>query len=165
MIGGFETGPHGVATHRILMVEDNPADRRLACEMFCEAGVGLELYTVTNGAEALDFLHQAGRFSAAPMPDLVLLDLNLPGINGIEVLSRIRASEELKSLPVIVLSSSRNEKEMARSRELHADAVWRKPFEISDYIRMACEIERFCAECSAARRDTRPALVTARKSA
>ena len=128
---------------RVLLVEDNPGDRRLMAEMFAEARAGLELHTAADGMEALGFLQRQGRFDSAPRPDLVLLDLNMPGISGIEVLDRIRASEELQALPVIVLSSSRNENDMARSHELGADAVWRKPFEIEQYLNMTREIERF----------------------
>ena len=144
MAAAEETGPNNGAIHRILLVEDNPGDRRLAAEMFVESGAGLELHVVSDGGEAISFLRREGRYSGAPAPDLILLDLNLPGRDGIEVLAEIRASDQWSGIPVIVLTSSRNEDDRSRSRALRADGFWNKPFDIDGYIGMARVLERFC---------------------
>ena len=104
----------------ILIVEDNPADSRLLDEAFREAPVPTSRSIVRDGMEALAFLRREGRYQDAPRPDLILLDLNLPKKDGREVIREIRADEELRRIPVVVLSGSADEAEMAR---LEAEGV------------------------------------------
>src|SRR5437868_2892652 len=91
----------------LLLVEDNPGDVRLTEEALREASFRVKLSVATNGVEAVDFLHRRGKYSQAPRPDLILLDLNLPLMTGPEVLSDIKTDPDLKRIPVLVMTSSR----------------------------------------------------------
>ncbi|PSP78902.1 two-component system response regulator [Halobacteriales archaeon QS_1_68_20] len=118
----------------ILLVEDNPGDVRLTREAFKEGGISNTLHVATDGAEALDFLHQRGKYEDAPRPDIVLLDLNLPRKNGDEVLAEINDDEDLSCMPVIVLTSSEAEEDVVRSYELQANAYLTKPVDPEEFI-------------------------------
>ena len=120
----------------ILLVEDNPGDIRLTEEAFKEQNIKNELHVTTNGAKALDFLHRRNGFEDAPRPDIILLDLNLPRMNGNEVLSRIREDEDelIKNVPVIVLTSSQAEEDVIQSYELQANAFLTKPVDPIEFI-------------------------------
>jgi CheY-like chemotaxis protein len=121
-------------TADILLVEDNPGDVRLTEEAFEQGHIHNTLHVTTDGVEALDFLHQRGEHADAPRPDIVLLDLNLPRMNGDEVLEEIRADPKLERLPVIVLTSSSAEEDILRSYRLQANAFLTKPVDPAEFV-------------------------------
>ncbi|MCB5423786.1 response regulator [Altererythrobacter sp. CC-YST694] len=127
----------------ILLVEDNPADIRLTQEGLKEAKVANILHAVTNGRDALDFLHQNGAYAASPRPDLILLDLNLPGISGHQVLAEIKRDPNLLTIPVVVLTSSESEGDIVKSYEEHANCFIAKPVDFSSFLDIVSRIENF----------------------
>lgn len=131
----------------ILLVEDNPGDIRLTEEAFRESRIANTLYVVTDGVEALDFLHQRGEYADAPRPDIILLDLNLPRKNGDEVLEDLHEkSPSLARIPVIILTSSQAEEDIARSYELQANAYMTKPVDPAEFIETIQKFESFWLE-------------------
>lgn len=127
----------------ILLVEDNPGDARLMRESFREARVANVIHHVTDGIEALAYLRRSGRFGDAPRPDLVLLDLNLPGRDGRAVLREIKGDESLKSIPVVILTSSNATEDIERSYSAHANCFITKPVEFDKFIDVVQRIESF----------------------
>lgn len=127
----------------ILLVEDNPGDVRLTKEAFKDGQITNTLHVVDDGVEALDFLFQRNEYEDAPIPDLVLLDLNLPRTDGEEVLEELKEDPELRSIPVIVLTSSRAEEDVVRSYELHANAYLTKPVDPDEFIETIRAFETF----------------------
>jgi two-component system response regulator len=120
----------------ILLVEDNESDEKLTALAFKKCGVANDLLVVRDGAEALDFLSGTGSHpeqARQPLPAVVLLDLNLPKVEGLEVLRRLRAAERTKLLPVVILTSSREEEDILRSYSLGANAYVRKPVEFAAF--------------------------------
>lgn len=120
----------------ILLVEDNPKDELLTLRSLQKSGIANEVAVVRDGAEALDFLFCAGAYadrSAADLPAVVLLDLNLPKIGGLEVLMRLRADERMKMLPVVILTSSDEENDLIAGYKLGANSYVRKPVEFSAF--------------------------------
>lgn len=111
----------------ILLVEDNPGDIRLTREAFQEVQVHGNLHVVRDGDQALAFVHRQGAYADVPRPALILLDLNLPKKNGFEVLAAIKAHESLRLIPVVILTTSSAEEDIARSYELHANSYITKP--------------------------------------
>jgi CheY-like chemotaxis protein len=132
----------------ILLVEDNPGDIRLTKEAFKESQITKTLYVVTDGIEALDFLHQRGEYVDAPVPDIVLLDLNLPRKNGDEVLEALNDDDapDLSRIPVIILTSSDAEEDVVRSYELQANAYLTKPVDPAAFIETVRRFEEFWLE-------------------
>ena len=100
---------------QILLVEDNPADARLTQEAIRDTEFRYQLHLAEDGEEAMEFLHQEGEFSDVPRPDLILLDLNLPGMDGREVLAEIKSDEDLGSIPVVVLTTSTAQQDLLYS--------------------------------------------------
>src|SRR3982751_995514 len=127
----------------LLLVEDNPADVRLFKEACGETAIPYNLHVVGDGVMALRFLHRAGEFALAPRPDLILLDLNLPRMNGHEVLEIIKADPFLRTIPVIVLSTSRSDEDVRRSYELQASCYIRKPESFDEFQRICANIQKF----------------------
>lgn len=127
----------------ILLVEDNPGDIRLTEKAFKDAHVKNDIHTVRRGGEVLDFLHQRGDFKHAVRPDTVLLDLNLPGRNGKEVLEEIRATPKLKPIPVIVLTSSTADEDIIKSCAKHANAFLTKPVDADEFVDLVRSISEF----------------------
>ncbi len=127
----------------ILMVEDNPGDVRLTLEALKEDKVYHHLHVVGDGVEAIAFLHQEGKYADAPRPDLILLDLNLPKKDGREVLAEIKADPGLKSIPVVVLTSSQAEEDIIRSYNLYANCYVTKPVDLEQFMRVVRSIEEF----------------------
>lgn len=127
----------------ILLVEDNPGDVRLVREGFREARVTNDLHDIGRGEDALEYLHQRGAYADAPRPDVVLLDMSLPDMDGTEVLSQIKGTPELKTIPVIVLTSSRAEEDIVKSYELHANAYLLKPVDADEFIDLARTLGNF----------------------
>ena len=132
-----------VSPIEILLVEDNPADVRLTVEALKEEKVHSTLHIVNDGEEALDFLRKQGTFSNAIRPDLILLDLNLPKIDGREVLKEIKNDEKLKSIPVVVLTASKAEEDIVKSYNLHANCYITKPVDLKQFIKVARSIQDF----------------------
>ncbi|MBE2224028.1 MAG: response regulator [Anaerolineae bacterium] len=127
----------------ILLVEDNPADIRLTQEAFKETSIPNRLHVVRDGAEALAFLEQTGRFANAPRPDMILLDLNLPKKDGREVLAQIKEKPEYKRIPVVILTTSNEEEDIAHTYEHHANCFITKPAELDEFLNVVKNIESF----------------------
>ena len=127
----------------ILLVEDNPGDVRLTREALKELRITNELYVVTDGTEALDFVHGRGEFQSAPAVDLVLLDLNLPKVDGIEVLKELKSDADLKRVPVIVLTSSQAEGDIVECYENYTNAYITKPVDPSQFVDVIQSLEEF----------------------
>ncbi len=127
----------------ILLVEDNPGDVRLTKEALKEGKVYSNLHTCKDGVEAMEFLRRQGRFKDAPRPDIILLDLNLPKKDGREVLAVIKKTDQLKHIPVVVLTTSKAEEDVLRSYELHANCYVTKPVDLDKFITVVQSIDRF----------------------
>jgi two-component system, chemotaxis family, response regulator Rcp1 len=127
----------------ILLVEDNPGDVRLSIEVLRDAKVHNHLNTVSDGVEALSFLRREGIYADAPHPDLILLDLNLPKKDGREVLAEIKADDNLKRIPVVVLTTSQSEEDILKAYELHANCYISKPVNLDQFIKVVQSIEAF----------------------
>lgn len=127
----------------VLLVEDNPADVRLTREAMKEGRVLNNMYVVGDGEAAMDFLLRKKPYENAPRPDLILLDLNLPKKNGREVLAEIKQIEDLKSIPVVVLTTSKAEEDIFRTYQLHANCFVSKPVDLEKFIEVVQQIENF----------------------
>ncbi len=127
----------------VLLVEDDPGDVMMTREAFQDYKLHNELHVVSDGAEAMAFLHQEGEYAGRPRPDLVLLDLNLPRMDGRQVLEAIKSDPELASIPVVVLTTSENEDDVLRSYSLHANAYVTKPVDFQRFIEVVRQIDDF----------------------
>jgi len=127
----------------VLLVEDNPGDVRLTREALKEGKVSNNLHVAADGVEALAFLRREGRYAAAVHPDLILLDLNLPRKGGREVLEEIKGDPALRHIPVVILTSSQAEQDIARAYDLHANCYISKPVDLDQFIRVVRSIEEF----------------------
>ncbi|HBZ57212.1 MAG TPA: response regulator [Syntrophobacteraceae bacterium] len=127
----------------ILLVEDNPGDVDLARDSLESSKIRNTLHVVSDGVEALDFLYRRGKYAAAPCPDLILLDLNLPKKNGREVLAEIKSDENLKRIPVVILTASKDEEDILQSYNLHANCYISKPIDLHQFVRVVRAIEHF----------------------
>jgi len=127
----------------ILLVEDNPGDARLAQEALKDAKVRNNLSWVKDGAAALDFLNKKEPYQNAPKPDVILLDLNLPKKDGREVLATIKQDNDLKRIPVVVLTVSKSDEDILKSYDLHANCYISKPLDLDQFINVVRSIEDF----------------------
>jgi CheY-like chemotaxis protein len=127
----------------ILLVEDNEADVRLTREALKENKVANILHVVSDGEEAIAFLRQKGKYADAPRPDLILLDLNLPKKDGREVLAEIKVDDDLKRIPVVVLTISKAEEDILKSYNLHANCYITKPIDLNQFMKVVQSIEDF----------------------
>jgi len=127
----------------ILLVEDNPADVRLACEVLEEAGVSGSLLIARDGEQALKMLFRQDEHASSPVPDLILLDLNLPRKSGLEVLLQVKQSSELRRIPVLILTTSRAESDVRACYDAHANAFLTKPVDIAQFSELAKLIRDF----------------------
>jgi two-component system, chemotaxis family, response regulator Rcp1 len=127
----------------ILLVEDNPGDVRLTVEALKEARVTNRLSVVTDGEEALAFLRRQGPHADAPRPDLILLDLNLPRKDGREVLAEIKDDDDLRRIPVIVLTTSSADKDVLKTYDLYANCYITKPVDFMQFLAVMKAIEGF----------------------
>ena len=130
-------------TIEILLVEDNPGDARLTLEAFKEAKVINHLSVVSDGVEALAYLRREGRFASASTPDLILLDLNLPKMDGREVLAAIKEDVRLRTIPVVVLTTSSSQDDVARAYGHHANCYITKPVDLDQFLKVIQSIESF----------------------
>ncbi len=127
----------------ILLVEDNPGDVRLTREAFKEAKMRNNLHAVGDGVEAMEFLRREGEYASASRPDLILLDLNLPRKDGREVLAEVKADPELRRIPVVILTTSKAEEDIAKTYDLHANCYITKPVDFDRFIEVVKQIEGF----------------------
>jgi two-component system, chemotaxis family, response regulator Rcp1 len=131
---------------QILLVEDNPGDVLLTEEALAEAKVANDVHVAEDGEIAMRFLRQEEEHAGAPRPDLVLLDLNLPRMDGREVLAEVKSDPVLRRIPVIVLTTSEAEQDILRSYDLHANGYVTKPLDIGDFLAAVRRIEGFWLE-------------------
>lgn len=127
----------------ILMVEDNPDDVYLTREALKECKIMVNLSVVEDGVEAMEFVRGEGKYMAAPRPDLVLLDLNLPRKDGRAVLEEIKSDRLLGSIPVVVLTMSEAEQDILKAYSLHANCYITKPVDLHQFIKVVQSIEQF----------------------
>ena len=127
----------------VLLVEDNPGDVRLTLEALKDGKVNNHLSVVEDGVEALAFLRREGKYADASRPDLILLDLNLPKKDGREVLAEIKADEDLKRIPVVVLTTSKAEEDILKTYNLHANCYITKPVDFDQFVIVVRLIEDF----------------------
>jgi two-component system response regulator len=127
----------------ILVVEDNAGDARLIQEVLNDNKIFSSLYMVSDGVEAMDFLHNRGKFKKTPRPDLIILDLNLPRKDGREVLAEIKTDEVLKHIPIVIMTISQAEEDILKSYNLHANCYITKPIDLNQFIKVVKSIEDF----------------------
>ncbi len=127
----------------VLLVEDSPGDVRLTRDAFRETNESIRLHVAVDGVEAMDFLKKRGAFVDSPRPDFILLDLNIPKMDGREVLAQIKRDNDLKTIPTIILTTSDSEADIRRSYELQANCYLNKPVELEDFESVVKSINDF----------------------
>jgi chemotaxis family two-component system response regulator Rcp1 len=127
----------------ILLVEDSPGDARLTVEALKEGKLSNHISVVRDGVEALDYLHQRGAHGKAVLPDMILLDLNLPKKDGREVLAEIKTDPDLKRIPVVILTTSKAEEDILKTYDLHANCYITKPVDLEQFMKVVKCIEEF----------------------
>ena len=127
----------------MLLVEDNPGDVDLAREALADSKIHNQLLVVDDGVKAMEFLRREGPYTSAPRPDLILLDLNLPRKDGREVLAEIKSDDNLRRIPVVILTSSKAEKDILQSYNLHANCYISKPIDLNQFMLVVKSIESF----------------------
>ncbi len=127
----------------ILLIEDSPSDATLTMQSLQQSKITNTLHWVETGEAAMDFLYQQGDYANAPRPDLILLDLNLPGMDGREILAEVKADPNLRRIPVVVLTTSSDEADVLRSYDLHANCYVTKPFDVQQFIQVIQLISDF----------------------
>jgi len=127
----------------ILLVEDNPGDVELVQEALNESKLRLNLHVAPDGVEAMKFVRAEDNFAGAPCPDVILLDLNLPRKSGREVLEEIKSDPKLKSIPVVILTSSKETEDICRSYNMQANCYITKPVDFDQFIKVVKSIEDF----------------------
>ena len=127
----------------ILLVEDSPGDADLAREALEESKLKNNLFVVTDGIQAMEFLHRKGDYADVPRPDLVILDLNLPRKDGREVLKEIKEDDNLKRIPVVILTTSKAEEDVLKTYNLHANCYISKPLDLDKFLEVVHAIENF----------------------
>jgi chemotaxis family two-component system response regulator Rcp1 len=127
----------------ILLVDDNPADVALTQEAFEDNKLCNNLSVVNNGVEAMDYLRRNGQYASAPRPDIILLDLNMPKKDGREVLAEIKADDDLKYIPVVIMTVSKDDKDILESYRLHANCYIKKPVKFTEFVEVVRSLENF----------------------
>lgn len=127
----------------ILLVEDNPGDVRLTKEALLEGRVLNRIHVACDGVEALEFLRREGKFANAPRPDIILLDLNMPRMDGRECLAHIKSDPEFHTIPVVILTTSEADQDVFRSYDLHANCYISKPVDLEQFMRVVKTIKQF----------------------
>ena len=135
--------PHKYNAVQLLLVEDSPGDVQLTQQAFHDANSAVELHVASDGREAMAFLRHEGEHIDAPRPDLILLDLNLPKLNGHEVLALIKEDAALKTIPTVVLSTSEAEADIVKSYQLRANCFLTKPVLLDDFEKLVARINDF----------------------
>ena len=128
---------------QVLLVEDSPGDVRLTQEAFRESDIEICLHVAVDGVEAMEFLRHEGAYADAPRPDLILLDLNLPKMDGREVLARIKEDDRLKTIPTVILTTSEAEVDIVTSYELLANCYLSKPVQLDAFESLVKSISNF----------------------
>jgi chemotaxis family two-component system response regulator Rcp1 len=139
----MDSAENGVRPIEVLLVEDSPGDVRLTQEAFSEAHTSIHLHVGTGGVEAMAFLRREGVHAKAPRPDFILLDLNLPRMDGREVLAEIKQDESLQTIATVILTTSESEADMVRSYRLHANRYLRKPVQLAAFEILVNSISSF----------------------
>lgn len=134
-------------TYQVLLVEDHPADRKLTEKAFQDID-SADLHVAIDGIEAMDFLYQRGRFTGSPRPDLILLDLNMPRKDGWEVLRELRGEDALKSIPVVILTTSSDAVDVRRAYEMQANSYVVKPVSFEEFQLAIEDIEHYWFQVS-----------------
>ncbi|KQR11240.1 two-component system response regulator [Cellulomonas sp. Leaf334] len=145
-MNGDQLVPNSTKIIDVLLVEDDPGDVLMTREAFEDNKLRNRLSVVSDGVSALEFLRKEGEHVDAPTPDLVLLDLNLPRMDGREVLQALKADANLRSIPVVVLTTSEAEEDVVRSYSLHANAYVTKPVDFDRFIEVVRQIDEFFVE-------------------
>jgi chemotaxis family two-component system response regulator Rcp1 len=127
----------------VLLVEDSPGDVRLTQDAFQAANVSVHLNVVSDGVAAMAYLQRTGVHAAAPRPDIILLDLNMPKMDGREVLGRIKQDDDLKTIPTVILTTSESEGDIVKSYELHANSYLCKPVQLNVFENLVKSINDF----------------------
>lgn len=127
----------------VLLVEDDPGDVILTKEGLRASKLHINLHVVDNGEKALAFLHREPPYEDAPRPGLIILDLNLPRVNGMEVLREIKTNDALKTIPTVILTTSRAEEDVVRSYKLGANCYVSKPLNLDEFVKVVSSIENF----------------------
>jgi chemotaxis family two-component system response regulator Rcp1 len=127
----------------VLLVEDSPGDVRLTREAFKDAKLHINLHVASDGIEAMAFLTREGEYAHVPRPDLILLDLNLPRKDGRQVLEEIKATQELMTIPVVILTTSDSDEDVLRSYRLHANCYISKPVDLEGFLSVVRSIDNF----------------------
>lgn len=129
----MSSGREAALPIEVLLVEDNPGDVRLTREAFRSARMEMPLHVASDGVEAMAFLRREGEFARVPRPDLILLDLNLPRMDGREVLAQIKEDESLRTIPTVILTTSEADSDILRSYQLQANCYLSKPVQLEDF--------------------------------
>jgi CheY-like chemotaxis protein len=140
-------GETAVRAMQILLIEDNPADVELTRQCFRESRIPNEVHASQNADAAFAFLRRTGQFSNAPRPDLVLLDLNLPGADGREILSAIKSDPDFQLIPIVVLTTSDAESDIREAYRLHANSYLCKPVDLDEFINLADTVCNYWFRC------------------
>ena len=128
---------------QVLLIEDSPGDVRLTREAFRDTNMSVRLHVASDGVEAMAFLRREGNHVHAPRPDLILLDLNLPKMDGREVLVHIKADDNLKTIPTVILTTSEEEADISTSYQLHANCYLNKPVQLEEFEALVKSINDF----------------------
>jgi CheY-like chemotaxis protein len=137
----IEIGP--TTSIDLLLVEDDPGDAMMTREALNDAKVVHQLHVVDNGEAAIAFLRQEGEYAEAPRPDLIFLDLNLPRVDGREVLAFVKGDDSLRRIPLVILTTSDSEDDIARSYDLHANAYVTKPVDFDSFMNAVRQVDDF----------------------
>ena len=135
--------PQSLRPIEILLVEDNPADARLAQEALKDSKIRNTLNVVSDGLAAMDFIYRRGKYADAPRPDVIFLDLNLPGKDGREILEEIKSDSSLKAIPVVILTSSAAEEDIVRTYASHANCYVTKPVDFEQFNKVVQSLSDF----------------------
>lgn len=137
------TSMQDIKAAQVLLVEDNPDDVELTLEALTDSKIKMEVHVVADGVAAMGFLRQEGEYKNKPRPDLILLDLNLPKMDGREVLKEIREDQNLTDLPVVVLTTSQSDEDIVKMYKLHANCYISKPVDFLKFSEIIKQIEGF----------------------
>ena len=139
----YSLGPAGLQVIDVLLVEDDPGDVLMTTEAFELSPIRCALHVVGDGEQAMRFLRRTGEFTGAPRPALILLDLNLPGRNGLEMLAELKAAPDLLTIPVVIFSTSQAETDIMASYKLHANAYITKPVGFDLFTEAIRQVDEF----------------------